>query len=538
MPFSPIYPEEAKLALGVFNALTLVDVLGSPTFGEVTRPWATDFVSQIFGSYNKDTGVREILEYFLLIPKKNTKSTLAAGVMLTALLRNWRKSAEFIILSPTIEIAANSFKPAADAVRADEELSALLHVQDHTRTITHRLTGATLKVVAADSATVGGKKAVGVLVDELWLFGKDLKAEDMLREATGGLVSRDEGFIIYLTTQSNEPPAGVFKQKLDYARDVRDGKIDDPRFLPLLYEFPADMIESGEARDPANFPLVNPNWGASVNGDYITRELQKAIHTSEESVRGMLAKHANIEVGMNLRNDRWPGADFWEDAADPAVVGLETLLDRCEVVAVGIDGGGLDDLLGAAFVGRDRETRQLLATMRAWAHPSVMERRKEIGSVLKDFADADEMVLVDRIGEDTAELATMVAAVHEAGLLCQVGIDPSGVGGILDALLQEGVPEELIVGVNQGWKLFGSIKATERKLAEGVLLHDGSSLMKWCVSNAKVKVTGNAIVVTKQMSGTAKIDPLLALFNAMAIMDRNPPAQHVRYNFDNMVVCG
>jgi phage terminase large subunit-like protein len=253
IPFAPLYREESEDSLEVFKSLRVADVAGSPTMGELSRPWVLDFVGHVFGSYDNETGRRMIQEYFLLISKKNTKSTTAAGIMLTALLRNWRESAEFLILAPTIEIANNSFFPARDMVRKDGELSDLLHVQDHYRTITHRLTGATLKVVAADNETVGGKKATGVLIDELWLFGKRANAENMLREATGGLAARPEGFTIFLSTQSDEPPSGVFSQKLMYARGVRDGRIKDNKFLPVLYEFPEKMLENNQHRERKNF---------------------------------------------------------------------------------------------------------------------------------------------------------------------------------------------------------------------------------------------------------------------------------------------
>ena len=499
--------------------------------GEIARPWILDFVGSVFGSYDPDSGRRLITEFFLLISKKNSKSTTAAGIMLTALIRNWRESAEFLILAPTVEIANNSFYPARDMVRKDEELSDLFQVQDHVRTITHRGNGATLKVVAADAETVGGKKATGVLVDEAWLFGKQANAENMLREATGGLASRPEGFTIFLSTQSDAPPAGVFRQKLMYARGVRDGTIDDKRFLPVIYEFPEEMTKGGKIPPRKLWHITNPNLGSSVDPEFLEREHRKAEHDGPESMLGFLSKHLNIEIGLALRSDNWAGAPFWEKQKR-AGINLAAILERCEVVDVGIDGGGLDDLLGLTVIGRDRKTREWLSWSHAWAHPSVLERRKSEAARFKDFERDGDLTIVKHIGEDVTEVASIVAEIYGAGLLDKVGVDPAGIGGVLDALVEAEVPQramgpdgkeyDVIIGISQGWKLSGAIKTAERKLAEGVLVHAGSALMAWCVANAKIEPKGNAMLITKQASGWAKIDPLMALFSAVALMSLNP----------------
>ncbi len=523
VPIAPLFPDEAQSGLYVMRQLRIVDAPGSPTIGEACAPWVFDFAGAVFGSYDPDTGRREIKEFALVIPKKNSKSTIAAAIMLTLLIRNWRQSAELIVLAPTIEVAQNAFAPARDMVKHDEELADLLHVQEHIRTITHRGTGATLKVVAADSNTVGGKKASFILVDEIHLFGSNNNAENMLREATGGLASRPEGCIIYLTTQSDKPPAGVFLQKLQYARGVRDGRIDDKRFLPVIYEFPQRMIDAGEHRKPENFHIVNPNLGYSVDREYLERELAKSEESGEESLRGFMSKFLNVEIGLALLSNRWPGAEFWEAQTRNGIT-LETILERSEVVTIGIDGGGLDDLLGLAVIGRDAESREWLAWCRAWAHPSVLERRKDIAANLHDYARYGDLVLVRRIGDDVEEVADIVEQVEAAGLLYQVGLDPSGIGAIQEAIAVREVDQEKLVGVSQGWRLGGAIKTAERKLAEGVLLVADQPMMRWCCSNARVEPKGNAILITKQASGSAKIDPLMALFNAVSLMATNPPA--------------
>lgn len=496
--------------------------MGQPLLGEASLPWLRDFVMAVFGAEDPDTGRRHINEFMLMVSKKNAKSTIAAAIMLTALLMNWRQSAELLILSPTKEIADNSYKPIRDFIRADEELSSMLKVQDYFRTITHLETGATLKVVAADADTVSGKKASFVFVDELHEFGKQAKASNMLLEATGGLASRPEGFVIYATTQSAEPPAGVFKQKLDYARKVRDGIVKDRKFLPVIYEFPRKMLDERAHEDLANAYVTNPNWGASVDIERITQLYNQSREGGEQEFKEFLAKHLNIEIGLNLRSDRWAGADFWESQSRG--VTLSDILARCDVVDIGIDGGGLDDLLGFSVVGRDPESREWMAWHRAWAHPSVLERRKSEAARFRDFAKDGALIIVDRVGDDVEQVAQIAAEIEQAGLLDKVGIDPAGVGGILDALVQAGIQQEKIVGVSQGWRLGGAIKTAERRLAEGGLVHDGSAMMAWCVGNAKVEPKGNSILITKQASGFAKIDPLMALFNAVSLMSLNPAA--------------
>lgn len=517
----PIYPEQADQALAIFKQLRVVDLPGRPTFGECSDAWVFDFVAAIFGAYDADTGRQMIREFYLLISKKNTKSTIAAGIMLTALILCWREEEEHLILAPTKEVADNSFKPAAGMIRADDELAALFHVQDHVRTITHRVNKASLKVVAADTETVSGKKSGRVLVDEHWLFGKKANAEAMFMEATGGQVSREEGWVIYLTTQSDEPPSGVFREKLNYYRDVRDGKITDPKSLGVLYEFPQAMLEAKSYMDPANFYITNPNIGRSVSAEWLADQIKKVQHKQDGAFQTFLAKHLNVEIGMSLRGDRWAGADYWEQQGTAGLT-LEALLDRCDVICVGIDGGGLDDLLGLNASGRDARTGEWLTWSKAWAHPIVLERRKSESARFRDFEADGDLVFVERIGQDVEEVADIVQRIYDSGLLDKIGVDPVGIGAIVDALVERGIPQEIIVGISQGWKMAGAIKTTERKLAEGALHHGGSRMMAWCVGNAKVEPKGNAVAITKQTAGFAKIDPLMALFNAVSLLSLNP----------------
>ena len=232
-----------------------------------------------------------------------------------------------------------------------------------------------------------------------------------------------------------------------------------------------------------------------------------------------------MEIGLALRSDRWAGAEFWEQNA--IKLSLDDLLRRSEVVTAGVDGGGLDDLLGLVLIGRERETRKWLIWAKAWAHEVVLTRRKEIAPRLRDFEKDGDLTIVQRPGQDIVAVADILCKVRDAGLLPEkngIGVDRHGIGALISELESPGrdFQADQIQGIPQGYQLMGAIKDTERMLAGGDMQHGGSPLMNWCVGNARVEPKGNAILITKAISGSAKIDPLMALFDAAALMALNP----------------
>jgi len=553
VPFAPLFQAEADAALDIFKSLRMVDVAGQPTFGEACEPFVFDLVGAIFGAYDANAGQRLIEEFLLLISKKNGKSTIAAGIMLTALIRNWRHDAALSILAPTQKVAANSFGPAAAMVRIDPKLKKLLHVVDNQRMIKHRVTGAELRVIAADTGTVGGSKAGFVLVDELWIFGKQNNAESMLEEGTGGLASRPEGFVIYLTTHSDERPRGVFKDKLDYFRGVRDGKIDDPRSFGMLYEWPEAMRDDEAYLDPANFYVTNPNLGRSQSVGFIQRKLQQVKEGRGEegdtSLQIVLAKYLNVEIGQRLARDRWTGASFWPRCAIP-VLSLDDLIARSEVIVGGVDGGGLDDLLGLCLIGREKGSKRWLIWAHAWAWSIVWKRRQDIATQLDEFIlegtltrcempdDDGELVAIeegddgegdqDDLTEDVLGVVDVFKRVRDAGKLPEkeaIGLDPAGVAAIVDELAREGFTDGQLKAIPQGWRLSSVIKGLARKCAARTVRHGGSQLMTWCIGNVKQEPRGaSGVAITKQ-SPSAKIDPVAAMFSAATLMTLNPEAE-------------
>ena len=251
------------------------------------------------------------------------------------------------------------------------------------RRITHRRSGATL-------ADQGGRHRCdfGVKGDrdhdrrDPPVRAKS-NAADVFIELRGALTKRSDGFLFQTTTQSKAPPTGVFASELEMARSVRDGKCSMP-LLPVLYELPDRLARDGGWRDRRYWPIVNPNLGRSTNEDFLAREVLRADADGPAAVALIASQHFNVQVGMSLRADGWAGAHYWSRGVEPGL-SLDGVLARSEAVVVGIDGGGLDDLLGIAVLGREKDSKTHLAWTHALISPRVLNGAKRISEYMKGF---------------------------------------------------------------------------------------------------------------------------------------------------------
>ena len=240
----PLDMAKAERAVGIFNKLRLPDVIGQPELREAAGEWMRDIVRAAFGSMSTSPAgpeVRQVGEIFILVPKKNSKTTSAAAIALTFLLLNKRRNADMLIIGPTQKISEVAFEQARGMIEADPDgfLQKRFHVQGgNIKTIRDRTTNARLMVRTFGMNVLTGVKPIFALIDEIHILGSVPYAADVIRQIRGGMMPFPESLLVMITTQSDHPPEGVFRTELQYARGVRDGKITERvKTLPVLYEF-------------------------------------------------------------------------------------------------------------------------------------------------------------------------------------------------------------------------------------------------------------------------------------------------------------
>jgi phage terminase large subunit-like protein len=321
------------------------------------QPWQKSIVFTLFG-WKRPDGRRRYREAFVYVPRKNGKSEWAGGLSCLLTFADGEPAAQVYCAAADRDQARLVFGAARTMVEAEPELTSRSKVYTHA--ITAPASGSVLKVISAEAYSKHGINAHGIIIDELHAQPN----RDLVDVLTTSTAARRQPLIIHITTADFDRES-ICNEKYDYACKVRDGVIDDPAFLPVIYEAQPDE----DWTDPKVWRRVNPNLGVSVSMEYLERECRKAQDTpSYENTFKRL--HLNLRTQQDVR---WLSLEAW-DACDGSPIDESALAGR-ECWA-GLDLSTTTDLSALVLVFLDEDDGTVTLLPRFWMPADNAEKRE------------------------------------------------------------------------------------------------------------------------------------------------------------------
>ncbi|WP_187970066.1 terminase large subunit [Aquibium microcysteis] len=245
-------------------------------------------VRRIYGPRHPD-GRRVVETVFWMIPRGNRKTSLAAALALLHTIGPERvRAGQVIFAASDREQAGLGFREAANIVRMDKRLVAATRIYDahnSVKKIVFKTDDVSLQAISSDGAAQHGKTPAFVLVDEIHVW----KGRDLWEALKSGLVKTSNTLMVIATTagRGNE---NIGFELYDYARKVAAGEIDNPAFLPIIFEAAAN----DDWQDEAVWHRVNPGLKHGFPNLQAMRTLAK------EAENRPAERHAFEQFNLNI----------------------------------------------------------------------------------------------------------------------------------------------------------------------------------------------------------------------------------------------
>lgn len=462
--------------------------------------WQKAIVGCIFGWKNA-AGYRRYREVFLYVPRKNGKTPLAAAIALVCLFTDGEVGAHNVCAAADTEQASLLFRHAAGMVERSEILSpkAKVYRGYGQRSIVVDSIGSNLKVVSSDASTKHGGNGHLAMIDELHAQpNRDLV--DVLQTSMAS-ANRMQPLLICITTADFDRES-ICNEKYDYAGKVRDGILDDPSFLPVIFEASID----DDWTDPKVWAKANPNLGVSVSEEYLTRECKRA-QDSPAYENTFKRLHMNMRTQQDVR---WLQLERWDKCAEPfspaaikgvpcwAGLDLASTTDVASFVLAFPVSDGSMYLLPYFWIpgerAQDRERRDRVP-YETWGRQGFIKLTD--GNVI----DYD---LVKRDIIELAQTYTIQEIAYDPWNATQVALQLQDDHGMTMVEFRQG-----FVTMNEPTKQF------ERLVIDGKLRHGGNPVLRWMASNVSVKTDEAGNLKPDKKKSTEKIDGIVASIMAV-----------------------
>lgn len=479
--------------------LKLVDDFYDQPF--ILQDWQHEVLWNVYGTVRED-GYRQYQYAYLEIPKKNGKTTLIAGLGVYHLTCDGPQGQIYCCAADRSQ-ATLVYKAAVGMIDQDEELKKILKVTESRKEIENIETGTILKVLSAEAYTKHGINPTVVIFDELHAQpNRDLW--DIMTFGAGS--ARKEPLWWVITTAGDDPDRNSIGWEVhEEAVNIRDGELLDPTWYVKIYGAPEDA----NIYDENVWYEVNPSLGHTISIDTLRTEALKA-RNSEAKER--LFRWLRLNQWISLKRTGWQPLTLWDKT--------EGKWDLSELTGKkcypGLDLSSTTDITAAVYLyPPQRGQPDWRFTTDAWIPEDNMKERVSRDHVPYDkWVNQKFMIATPGNVVDYDFVKARIISASKQYNLVTLGTDPWNSRMLTQELMKEGVD---VVEIQQNMaNMSPAMKMIEQLMKRGLMSHEKNPLARWSWGNVVVAVDGNENIKPMKNKSRERIDPTVALINAMA----------------------
>ena len=391
----------------------------------------------------------------------------------------------------------DDLKKYINMVKQSPELRAVL--KKRRNDLYFPATASIFEALASDSNTLDGLNSHAVIIDELHAI-KDRNLYEVMKQSTS---SRRQPLVVMITT-SGTVRESVFDSIYEIACRIADGALDEPTFLPILYEL--DVRE--EWLDPTKWQKANPGLGTIKQYKTIAQFVERAKN-SPDDLPGVLCKDFNVqEVSASV----WLSYDAIKSDLrfEPSDVFNTYALGGCDLSAT-------TDLTAATLLIR-KPGDPIVYVLQMYFLPEKrvrdLEQKNTNEAPYRLWAERGLLTICEGNCVNYSDVTAWFCQMRDEFKIdaIKVGYDRALAGYWVDEMKSNGFDMEAAAQGPFAWSQ--PMREMGAALEAKTVNYNGNPILVWCLTNTAVKKSGVNNIQPVKITDKRRIDGTVSLLNA------------------------
>jgi phage terminase large subunit-like protein len=486
----------------IFLAGKLRNVKG-PEAGQPIRllPFQVWMISNLYGFISRADGTRRFRQASIWMPRGNSKSTTVAVLALYTTFLEDEGGAEGYTAAVSREQARIVFDLAQTMAQNDPDFRRRFGIEVKVNALHQPRTASRLTPISSDAKALDGLNVHFAVLDEIGSH-RSKAVYDVIITAMG---KRKQPLMISISTATDNA-TGIGRQVWDYSERVLDNVLADDQFFAVIYS--ADQDD--DPWDEHTWIKANPAWGQMVQPDAL-RAVARQAQGSPALKSAFLTRHLNCWVATD---QSLFDVTYWDKCADPTLRSEQFLGQPCFAA---LDMGTRVDLAAAALVFPYRDDGSEVIKYAIFHQVWLPEAGVSADRNPAYIGWAEQGALTVTPGEVT-DFSAIEDWLRESARLYDIracGYDPYALLQLSQRMRNDGYP--MIEYRSSVLNFSEPVKLIDQLMREGRLVHDGSPVARWCVSNTVGHYDRRGNVFPTKPRPEAKIDCTIAVIMALGV---------------------